>query len=413
MKMKSFILQFFFCVLLLTGCAAPGLGDGEERREIQFHNQNAAASEEITTAQLEKTQEDGTKADVVISQEEAAYIGKQQTGRFHYERLEEEEQIVYAEILKTLQNFEKEVSLSCTDTDMIEKVFQCVLNDHPEIFYVDGYTVTRYTLRETVKKIVFSGTYHMSQEEAEGKEEQIGEYVKECLAGMDKGLDEYEKVKYIYEYIIDQTEYDAKAPDNQNICSVLIGRKSVCQGYAKATQYLLQKAGIEATLIMGRVSEGEGHAWNLVKLDGDYYYVDTTWGDASYQIVEGSGDQMLESIPPINYDYLCVTTSQLEKTHVIDSVIDPPLCEAMEDNYYVREGCYFTALDTEKLKRVFSGAYARESSYVTLKCSDDAVYQEMFKYMIEDQEIFTYLNAQEGKVSYAENRKQLSLSFWL
>lgn len=409
MKMKSYVLQILLCALLLTGCAGSAAQKEGESREIQFHNQNAAASEKITAAQLEKEQE----SDGAIPQAEAAYIGKQQTGLFHYERLTQEEQVVYAEILKTLQNFEKEVALSCTDADMIEKVFQCVLNDHPEIFYVDGYTVTRYTLRETVKKIVFSGTYQISREEAEKKQEQIGEYVKECLSGMEQGLDEYGKVKYIYEYIINETEYDAKAPDNQNICSVLIGRKSVCQGYAKATQYLLQKAGIEATLIMGRVSEGEGHAWNLVRLDGNYYYVDTTWGDASYQIVEGSSDQMLESIPPINYDYLCVTTEQLEKTHVIDSVIEPPLCQSMEDNYYVREGCYFTELDDEKLKKVFSGAYAEKSNYVTLKCSDEKVYQEMFQYMIEDQGIFTYLNAQEGKVSYAENRKQLSLSFWL
>lgn len=409
MKMKNYVLQILLCALLLTGCAGSAAQKEGESREIQFHNQNAAASEKITAAQLEKEQE----SDGAIPQAEAAYIGKQQTGLFHYERLTQEEQVVYAEILKTLQNFEKEVALSCTDADMIEKVFQCVLNDHPEIFYVDGYTVTRYTLRETVKKIVFSGTYQISREEAEKKQEQIGEYVKECLSGMEQGLDEYGKVKYIYEYIINETEYDAKAPDNQNICSVLIGRKSVCQGYAKATQYLLQKAGIEATLIMGRVSEGEGHAWNLVRLDGNYYYVDTTWGDASYQIVEGSSDQMLESIPPINYDYLCVTTEQLEKTHVIDSVIEPPLCQSMEDNYYVREGCYFTELDDEKLKKVFSGAYAEKSNYVTLKCSDEKVYQEMFQYMIEDQGIFTYLNAQEGKVSYAENRKQLSLSFWL
>ncbi len=409
MKMKNYVLQILLCALLLTGCAGSAAQKEGESREIQFHNQNAAASEKITAAQLEKEQE----SDGAIPQAEAAYIGKQQTGLFHYERLTQEEQVVYAEILKTLQNFEKEVALSCTDADMIEKVFQCVLNDHPEIFYVDGYTVTRYTLRETVKKIVFSGTYQISREEAEKKQEQIGEYVKECLSGMEQGLDEYGKVKYIYEYIINETEYDAKAPDNQNICSVLIGRKSVCQGYAKATQYLLQKAGIEATLIMGRVSEGEGHAWNLVRLDGNYYYVDTTWGDASYQIVEGSSDQMLESIPPINYDYLCVTTEQLEKTHVIDSVIEPPLCQSMEDNYYVREGCYFTELDDEKLKKVFSGAYAEKSNYVTLKCSDEKVYQEMYQYMIEDQGIFTYLNAQEGKVSYAENRKQLSLSFWL
>ena len=193
---------------------------------------------------------------------------------YAYQMLSEDEKVLYTEIVDALLSFQQDVPLSSCDKTEISRVFQCVLNDHPEIFYVDGYKYTEYMLGKTLRKITFTGAYRFSREEVEEKQQLIDNYVNQCLAGMPENADEYTKVKYIYEYVIHHTEYDASVEDRQNICSAFIEGKSVCQGYAKATQYLLERAGIFATLVIGRVSDGESHAWNLVRVDGEYYYVD-------------------------------------------------------------------------------------------------------------------------------------------
>ncbi len=285
-------------------------------------------------------------------------LRRQQKDCYAFGKLSQEEQEVYLEILGALTDFREDVRLSSCDKDLIARVFQCVLNDHPEIFYVEGYSYTEYTLGDLLKKITFTGSYCFSPEEVSEKQKQIDSYVNQCLAGMPEDADEYEKVKYVYEYLIHHTDYDASARDSQNICSVFLERRSVCQGYAKATQYLLNRAGIFATLVLGQVVSGEGHAWNLVRIDGEYYYVDTTWGDASYQAV-GGGIYPAEKIPTINYDYLCVTTEQMEQTHTPDNVVELPLCTAIEANYYVREGAYFTDWDEEKIAQIFADSYER------------------------------------------------------
>lgn len=329
---------------------------------------------------------------------------------YDYSMLNEEERRLYREIWGALTNYRVNVRLSSCDKEEISRVFQCVMNDHPEIFYVEGYTYTEYTLGSALRKITFTGVYSMEQKEIADRQRKIDAYVEECLRDMPAQADEYEKVKYIYEYLICHTEYDSSVGDNQNICSVFLDRRSVCQGYAKAMQYLLRQVDVYATLVLGNVIHGESHAWDLVRIDGEFYYVDVTWGDASYQAVDQQTDARL---PEINYDYLCVTTQQLEKTHRIDNVVAMPECTSMDANYYVREGVYFTQMDQDRLQSIFADAYDKGQTYITLKCADAEVYRQMRESLIERQEIFSYLQLTDEAVSYSENDKQYSMSFWL
>ena len=389
---KRIAALFWFSTFLLAACIFLRVrqADKETRTNIfQVTEQNAEmqTEQEITTLQ------------------------KEQKGLYAYESLSEEEKGAYAQIYASLLEMQ-EKELSTTDTELVEKVFQCVLNDHPEIFYVEGYTFTKYSRGNKITKIIFNASYTMEKEKLEEKQKAIEEKTNEILAGMPETADDYEKIKYIYEYIIKNTEYNVAAENNQNICSVLLDGQSVCQGYAKATQYLLSKAGVKAALVVGYVEDGEGHAWNLVYADEEPYYVDTTWGDASYRMTTEESSEV-NNLPVINYDYLCVTTEQLCKTHSIENVVPMPECTSVKDNYYVREGAYFTEYNEEQLSKFFEKSYAEGKDYITLQCSDETVFISMNDELITGQKIFDYMEAADGVIAYSQNEEQFSLSFWL
>ena len=331
---------------------------------------------------------------------------------YAYTQLSESERELYRVILDGLLACASDVPVELVDEDAFDTVFQCVMDDHPEIFYVDGYTFIKYTKGDTLTGNAFSGSYVYDQTEIAARKERIEEKTKEILDGLPAGGGEYEKVKYVYEYLVTHTEYVQGSEDNQNICSVFLNGETVCQGYAKAAQYLFREMEIDSVFVSGQVNGSEDHVWNLVKIDGDWYHVDITWGDASYvSAAEAAGFD--GKLPEINYEYLCIPDSQILRTHSIRSVVPIPACDSMEANYYVREGAYFTEADMEKAAALFARAYENGTEYVTLKCADQAVYTEMERCLIAEQQVFRYLHTSDGTVAYTTNEKELHMSFWL
>lgn len=352
--------------------------------------------------------------DESVSQEEKDKVLSSQEGFYAFPYLSDEEKEAYAEILTILKNYDTQAKLTTKSPDVMDKAFQCVMMDHPEIFYVNGYNYTKYTLAGNIKKITFSGTYTYDKEQIKQLTQQVESSAEAILQGIDRNASDYEKVKYIYETLVNTTEYDLNSPDNQNILSVLLNHRSVCQGYAKTMQFLLNRLNVMTTLVTGTVQSGtEGHAWNLVLVDNAYYYVDSTWGDA-YYLLSTQDDMTRESkTPAINYDYLCVTTKQIEETHQINSVVPMPDCVLMDANYYVRQGAYFTVYDEEKIEGLFHKAIQNGEESVTLKCDSNEVYQTIITELIDNQKVFHYMDGIQGSIAYTKCEEQRSISFWL
>lgn len=395
------------CVLLTGACGISGLSDAlssdGETRELRLDELEGAES--------------GNGADGDASESGTTYsFLAENADTYARNRLTDTERLWYANIAEALGSMssgtpldEAGILAGLDETD-VDRIFQCVMMDHPELFYVNGYRYTKYTRGEKTVAVDFEGSYELDAETALSRAAQIEQAAEAFLADVPDG-DDYTRVKYLYEKMIRETDYDLNASDNQNIYSVLVGGASVCQGYAKTMQYLANRLGIECTLVIGTVTGGERHAWNLMRMDGEYYYVDPTWGDISYQAQETD----YENLPEISYDYFGVTTAQLRITHTPECEVELPECTAQEDNYFVREGALFETYDRAQLQRLTDRALAEGRQDIALRCADPDCYNEMKTALIDDQEIFTYLpeDTEADTFAYTLNEQQLSITFFL
>ncbi|MBR1930684.1 MAG: hypothetical protein IJ833_04285 [Lachnospiraceae bacterium] len=398
---RSFLL--LLVVFVLSGCST---GEPAESAVVS-----------MLKSTLSEAMSESDTGDCPVEDEQEDLFLMTKVHPFAYDSLRLIEQEWYREIEQSLGNMEENTRLDVSllaeglSIEDIDFIFQCVMMDHPELFYVEGYTYTKYTRGEEIVAIEFNGTWNAKREEVLSKMAEIESAVMPLLEGAKDCTSDYERIKYVYETIIRNTEYGMDSPDNQNIYSVFVDHVSVCQGYAKAAQFLLNRMGIECTLVQGKVDTGEKHAWNLVKSDGSYYYMDCTWGDASYQT-----EDVLEDVggkPEINYDYLCVNTELLCQTHTVDSVVSLPYCVDDRDNYYVREGALFSEYDREKMRHLFEHAMESGKQHISLRCTDTACFDSILRAMVEKQEVFDYIQDTEVKVAYSHNDQQLSMTFWV
>lgn len=340
-------------------------------------------------------------------------------GRYYYSLLGEEEAVGYKEILQGIQDHETQIAVHLDDLDAVKEMIDKVMYDWPELFWCNGSgQVTSYgQIGENY--ILLEPEYQYTKEETSKMQAEIDAAVSSWLPQLNGDGTEYGRIKAVYEYLINQTDYDLEAPDNQNIYSVFVNQRSVCAGYAKATQYLLNKFGIFCTYVTGtaRTEDGniQAHAWNLVRCDGEYYYVDTTWGDPVFL--------QEESIPDgqnlINYDYLCCNDEEIGKTHTKDELAVFPESTSTRYNYYVLNGMYYDVYDQDTFLNAMTNSIDSQAAFTAFKFSTDSLYMQAHDVILGSlvQEAARYLcdvyGLTEVQYSYQEDQTmQKIVIYW-
>ena len=184
---------------------------------------------------------------------------------------------------------------------------------------------------------------YYSAEKRVATENAIQAGIKEYVAAVRGITDSYEIVRTIHDKLIKDVDYARKSngpPQDalwaHSVAGVFDGNKAVvCEGYAKTLQYVLNELGIENIYMTGR-ADGGAHAWNGVKVNGEWLYIDATWDDA--------GDSAVKDIGLL-YSYFLIPASLFTKSHKVNTPSEiPAMSESSEYTFYAKYSCDFTKI---------------------------------------------------------------------
>lgn len=196
----------------------------------------------------------------------------------YYNMLDATGKAIYRQIYANANSLIKKfVPVEAISAKLLENAFTAVVNDHPELFWVN--TAYKYQYAPSGQVASVSLSFNKTADSIEEAKQLFEESAANILQGAEKKGTDYEKEVYVHDRLISRISYSKAAAMNQSAYSALVGGKTVCAGYARAFQYLMQKLGIPCYYCTGFA--GENHAWNIIKLSDGYYNVDTTWDDTN------------------------------------------------------------------------------------------------------------------------------------
>lgn len=271
----------------------------------------------------------------------ASADGQQEGIYYYYELLSPEEQALYDKILEGIKECEADIEIGAASPEDVKQIVQMIYAEHPEIFWSGEWRSVSINGQMTI-----SFEYQYTASEIKDRQAEIENSVTSFLEKAQGMESEYEKIKSVYEYILDTVEYVAGCADNQNLYSSLVNHESICAGYTRGTQYLLQRLGIQA-IYVGGMADGNGgwgnHAWNIVRCGKNYYQVDSTFGDGFSDAL--NYDELKKSNIR-NYAYLCRDDKAFAADHKwTDYELPLPKCTTDDLNYYKLNGMYSSTYD--------------------------------------------------------------------
>ena len=285
--------------------------------------------------------------------------------RYYYSCLSKAEKQIYKLIYNGVQNFQKQIVVPRLAELDICKIVSAIDYDNPHLFFV---CFEKVNTAESLSEVVFFPEYYFSKQEALLLNQSVRTKAGTILRKV-KGSDDYEKELALHDLLAKSIVYDeeAKADPTRHrysctILGVLLYKSAVCEGIAKAVKFLLNLLEIKCIVANGAMlaETDVGHAWNIVKLNGQAVHLDVT-NDLDMQ---GFG---------VHHTYFNLTDAQIANTHSMKQKY--PVCCSDKFDYFVRNA--LLVYSKKDLKRILLHAYRLNKRNVEVRICGEAITEEM------------------------------------
>lgn len=140
---------------------------------------------------------------------------------------------------------------------------------------------------------------------------------------IDPKMSDYNKVLAIHDFIVKKNSYNVGDSNNKSggysiyhPSSIIFGNGGVCNAYATLFDLMARENGLQTYIVTGKSAKnGEDHMWNMVKILGSWYNIDTTWDDPVVNFNKGYVENISDFVI---YDYFLKSDVEISKSRSIN-----------------------------------------------------------------------------------------------
>lgn len=263
---------------------------------------------------VNETVDNNDMDNTINNQQPSENINISQIDHYYYNQLDDTSKIIYESLENNIENLKTgvyEINFGTQFNSIINQgeegktklnnAFQSAWNaftyDYVDIFYIDSSKLVLTTNTTTIGELSINEVVLSKAENASYLTEDVGtseevknrvkylEDIRTKIASQLNGYTEYEKIKFLHNWMIDKFTYDQSNsnPNAYNVYGAFSTRSVVCEGYSRAFKYILDGLGIESVIVSGTATNSAGveepHMWNYVRINEKWYAIDVTWDD--------------------------------------------------------------------------------------------------------------------------------------